>query len=173
MCTIIKLCTKEFLICRISCRFACVEIMENIFFSHFNAKKRESTESKICCHKNKKNIIRIFWWKSHGKGISKVIQFNKTEDHGILENLKNGKITAVDFKKRMPTQKVILKINDTDNNTNAMYKIIDNILSEYVDNYEKYLADETYKNGKIYKIICDDTDKFYIGSTILPLEKRL
>jgi hypothetical protein len=30
-----------------------------------------------------------------------------------------------------------------------------------------------YKNGRIYKIISDETDKIYIGSTTQPLSKRL
>ena len=30
-----------------------------------------------------------------------------------------------------------------------------------------------YKNGKIYKIVSDETDKIYIGSTCTPLYKRL
>ena len=30
-----------------------------------------------------------------------------------------------------------------------------------------------YSNGKIYKITSNQTDKIYIGSTILSLEKRL
>ena len=30
-----------------------------------------------------------------------------------------------------------------------------------------------YKNGKIYKIVCYDTDEIYIGSTVVSLEDRL
>lgn len=30
-----------------------------------------------------------------------------------------------------------------------------------------------YKNGKIYKVICSETQSFYIGSTTQPLSKRL
>jgi len=32
---------------------------------------------------------------------------------------------------------------------------------------------ERYKNGKIYTLRSNQTDKFYIGSTCLPLYKRL
>lgn len=30
-----------------------------------------------------------------------------------------------------------------------------------------------YKNGKIYKLVCSETQQIYIGSTIMPLYKRL
>jgi len=33
--------------------------------------------------------------------------------------------------------------------------------------------DERYKNGKIYKIVCNETDEVYYGSTIQTLKERL
>jgi len=30
-----------------------------------------------------------------------------------------------------------------------------------------------YQNGKIYKVVCSESNRFYIGSTVQPLSKRL
>ena len=39
--------------------------------------------------------------------------------------------------------------------------------------HQKNIGNNPYHYGKIYKIICNDTDKIYIGSTILPINERL
>jgi len=39
--------------------------------------------------------------------------------------------------------------------------------------HQKNIGNNPYHHSKIYKIICNDTGKQYIGSTILPIEKRL
>jgi hypothetical protein len=35
------------------------------------------------------------------------------------------------------------------------------------------IIDERYKNGKIYKIVCNETNEVYYGSTIQELNKRI
>ncbi len=48
-----------------------------------------------------------------------------------------------------------------------------NQLNEVKKALKNYDNDNKYSNGKIYKIICDDKTKIYIGSTITPLKTRL
>lgn len=43
----------------------------------------------------------------------------------------------------------------------------------YTNNKEKYTLESTYAGAKIYKLVSPDTDRVFISSTILPLEKRM
>lgn len=63
------------------------------------------------------------------------------------------------------------EIDDIVENDNIVNEILDNEISDNESNYSSDLDNDSYQNGKIYKLVCKD-GHYYIGSTTTPLIKR-
>jgi hypothetical protein len=91
-------------------------------------------------------------------------------DDDILKKIKKDKKNFVGLKNKKKKQKVVVKIKN--NFVPERYCEIEKIYSDLENKFEKLIKDDDYKNGKIYKIICSETNLIYIGSTTKDLDKR-
>lgn len=91
-------------------------------------------------------------------------------DDDILEKIKKDKKNFAGLKNKKKKQKVVIKMKD--NFVPERYHEIEKIYSDLENKFGKLIRDDDYKNGKIYKIVCSETNLVYIGSTTKDLDER-
>jgi hypothetical protein len=102
--------------------------------------------------------------------MSSQLTVTKIEEDDILSKLKNKKIDTSQLKNKRRPGRIVHKLSKTTNLDR--YNILQDIYKNILPEYEKYITNEKYNKGRIYKLICKTSKKIYIGSTCNSIDER-